>query len=806
MTCLTATYRSTLLLGLCLAAACAGDDTDSDSGGDSLTGGIGTGDTDASTGPTGNATGGDSVDTPDDTADTPDDTGDGLCGNGVIDDDEACDGSVLRGEDCASQGYDEGSLACDDDCTALDTSECVTWVCGNDVIEGSEVCDGTNVDDETCVSQRFDGGEIACARDCSALNVDACVLFSCANDMVEGDEVCDGTDLDRETCLSQGFTGGTLACTPNCGDFETSACTTCGDEQTEGEEVCDGSDLGGQTCLDNDFQTGILACATDCSDYDLSGCNTCGNTTAEGPEVCDGDDVQGETCISQGFDTGTIGCQESCDALDTSGCCSGQDIGSTVGAAVATGTNLGGGDDSVGVCDGSAGPDVVYFWTAPASQVFNIDTLGSDYNTVLYVLDDCGGNELACNDQASGTDQSSVALSATEGTTYAIVVDGWDGATGNHRVNISASLAACTDVALGNATGDPVATGDNAGAGDDFTLTPCTESSGDDVELAWIAPTTGHYRFHTIGSTFDTVLGLYDGCGGAQLSCDDQGGGGGLSSLVMPVTAGVPYVVVVDGWNDASGTFALAIEPQLSSCNDADLGAAVGLGIGSGNNLGANDDTQPGCTATTGQDVAFQWTAPSTDNFRIDTFGSDFDTVLYVREDCGGAELVCNNQAGGGDQSQVTLAATAGTTYSIVVDGFGETGNISLAIAPLPSSCVDAPTAATLGPAIASGTTIGAGDNEQTGCTATAAEDVVHHWIAPASGTYALDTFGSDFDTVLEVRSSCASAIVCNDQAGGVGPQSALEFEATAGATYLMVVDGWNGDAGAYTLNINGPY
>lgn len=49
-----------------------------------------------------------------------------VCGNNVLEGGEVCDGSALNGETCSSQGYaGGGSLACQSDCSALDTSNCV---------------------------------------------------------------------------------------------------------------------------------------------------------------------------------------------------------------------------------------------------------------------------------------------------------------------------------------------------------------------------------------------------------------------------------------------------------------------------------------------------------------------------------------------------------------------------------------------------------------------------------------------------------------------------------------------------------
>lgn len=89
---------------------------------------------------------------------------------------------------------------------------------------------------------------------------------------------------------------------------------------------------------------------------------------------------------------------------------------------------------------------------------------------------------------------------------------------------------------------------------------------------------------------------------------------------------------------------------------------------------------------TSAPDATFRWTVPATAAYTIDTLGSDFDTILYVRSGtCGGTELACNDDVGGGiRQSQVLLNLQQGQVIVIVVDGFGfSSGNYVLNINPL---------------------------------------------------------------------------------------------------------------------------
>jgi hypothetical protein len=97
-----------------------------------------------------------------------------VCGDGVKDSNEACDGPALGGSSCFAQGAVSGALACNADCT-FDTSACVFPVCGNGVVERNEVCDG-DVDFLSCVDEGFTAGTVSCAADCGDVDTSGCRL------------------------------------------------------------------------------------------------------------------------------------------------------------------------------------------------------------------------------------------------------------------------------------------------------------------------------------------------------------------------------------------------------------------------------------------------------------------------------------------------------------------------------------------------------------------------------------------------------------------------------------------------------
>jgi hypothetical protein len=83
-------------------------------------------------------------------------------------------------------------------------------------------------------------------------------------------------------------------------------------------------------------------------------------------------------------------------------------------------------------------------------------------------------------------------------------------------------------------------------------------------------------------------------------------------------------------------------------------------------------------------------------------------------------------------------------------------------------------------------------------------------WVAPGSGTCTIDTFSSDFDTVLAVyRGTVVSSltfVASNDDYDGSTLQSGLSFSATAGTAYMIAVDGYgSGDFGNIRFHLNLP-
>ena len=237
-----------------------------------------------------------------------------------------------------------------------------------------------------------------------------------------------------------------------------------------------------------------------------------------------------------------------------------------------------------------------------------------------------------------------------------------------------------------------------------------------------------------------------------------------------------------------------------------------------------------------GHSVWWSWTAPASGDVVLSTDGSDFDTLLgvYTGSSPGALSLVASNDDHGSSvidgvftnslfsTSRVRFRASAGIQYQIAVDGFSDginaaSGNISLGLVfvsePIARPANDHWTdrVELVGAAVFT---------DASNLNATREGPEPYHagrfgdtsvwwtWTAPASQTMRVTTDGSQFDTVLAVYTGSTLSglvpIASNDDedAANVVLTSALIFQATQGVVYHVVVDGFDGAAGAMALRI----
>jgi hypothetical protein len=96
----------------------------------------------------------------------------GVCGDGVADANEDCDGSDLAGSDCVALGFIGGELECDVSCV-FNTKGCTMELCGNGVVDVGEECDGVALGGADCIALGEGPGVPSCTVDCK-LDLSTC--------------------------------------------------------------------------------------------------------------------------------------------------------------------------------------------------------------------------------------------------------------------------------------------------------------------------------------------------------------------------------------------------------------------------------------------------------------------------------------------------------------------------------------------------------------------------------------------------------------------------------------------------------
>jgi hypothetical protein len=164
-----------------------------------------------------------------------------------------------------------------------------------------------------------------------------------------------------------------------------------------------------------------------------------------------------------------------------------------------------------------------------------------------------------------------------------------------------------------------------------------------------------------------------------------------------PTDAGVAAPAATDARADVSAVDVRPTDVPAAVdggvCGARDLGARTGPALATGATSGGPSTLEGTCGGDAVDEAVFTWVAPSDGDYDFTTDGSDFDTVIYVRDGlCTESELACNDD----DESlqgRVIVPLGAGQRVTVVVDGYDtNAGNYVLGITPVGAADAGAPT------------------------------------------------------------------------------------------------------------------
>ncbi|MBI4907922.1 MAG: hypothetical protein HY820_30130 [Acidobacteria bacterium] len=368
----------------------------------------------------------------------------------------------------------------------------------------------------------------------------------------------------------------------------------------------------------------------------------------------------------------------------------------------------------------------------------------------------------------------------------------------------------------------------------------CT--SAKDTKSVWyryFVTSPGALRIDTYGSDYDTVLSVYDGlvADTREMACNDDPPDQSTvnSAVTVVVTMGQQLYIQVSAVGDSAigGNAFLNVRSQATvvSNNDESNTAAVisslpynatqSTASATTNNL----DPIHSCTSSQdGHTVWFRYVSNFSGTLRVNTIGSSYDTVLaiYGGFASAGNELRCNDDGNSlSYQSDTSVTVTSGQTYWIQVSSYQASAGGTLMLNVLATGIAvpnDEISTAVAIPSLPY--TI---QQDITRATASATDPghscesnfkglrTVWFRVVPTfTGTLNVNTYGSEYDTVLSVyrtNVSQANEVACSDDANGATYSSAAAVSVTAGQTYYIEVSEYDdftpGNGGLMVLNVS---
>jgi hypothetical protein len=215
---------------------------------------------------------------------------------------------------------------------------------------------------------------------------------------------------------------------------------------------------------------------------------------------------------------------------------------------------------------------------------------------------------------------------------------------------------------------------------DEQSNVSCITTGGTKTDrwYAFTPATSGNYRFETCGANFDTVITLFDGCGGFEVACNNDYTTGPVSGCTnsrsriasVALNAGQSYRIRLAApsaaFLSATSQFNLTIAAApAAAANDSCSNAAVAvLGPNAFDLLEASHEFAPSCNASAARDVWFVFQAPAQGLYKFSTCGTTLNTVLSLYDACGGSEFGCNDNAG-----------ITGCSNQSIIDNYGLSAN-----------------------------------------------------------------------------------------------------------------------------------
>lgn len=249
---------------------------------------------------------------------------------------------------------------------------------------------------------------------------------------------------------------------------------------------------------------------------------------------------------------------------------------------------------------------------------------------------------------------------------------------------------------------------------------------------------------------------------------------------------------------------------------DITNGGMLTLGIAAAH----SDDTGHGCSPSGGRDVFYKVNLAAPTVFYVDTFNSNFDTVIrmYPGKSCtqiGSSSATCSNDACGGSHSQVAAQLPAGTSCIVIAqhDSDETMGGITMRAINTGHTGTALNFNGGTTAMSATSTTCGLTNTIDTMCTADAGSPGIEYYFMTCPGSHKVDLSDCDatWDSVIYLADSMDKQLTCNDDsdmtvacaASSANNSYISAASANGPGIYWAGIAGYtSNDCGSFTLTV----
>ncbi|BET69262.1 hypothetical protein ASA1KI_41800 [Opitutales bacterium ASA1] len=496
------------------------------------------------------------------------------------------------------------------------------------------------------------------------------------------------------------------------------------------------------------------------------------------------------------------------------------------GRAVLSGTDIDFGGTLVGATRETGDPGVGrretvwWTWTAPTTGTVEVRRLQYHGAIVrIFTGSSLAGLEQVV-DSAYGFSDVVARFHGVGGVTYSILVEQPDhGGVGAFDLNLRLQDAPPNDMFANRA----VLSGRNATAQASNALATIeagepyhgySGQGGATLWWTWTAPASGTAIIE-ISNAFIPVV-VYTGSTLSTLSRAQfsESSPGATRSVSFTAASGTTYQIVVTDHYGSTSAFTLDLELVDPPANDLFADRAVLTGaevqVTTSNRGATREPNEPQNWDGGSSSLWWTWTAPHDGTVTVSTSGSAIDTILrvYTGTSLANLDFVGYDRRGDGE-SRIVFSATAGSVYQISVDGgsgaFGDIVlNLSLAVPPTNDRFAQR-TELTGSRVLVEASNAGATREEGEPWHAYSSVEmgsVWYTWTAPATGSAVVLVESSRIMPLTVVYRGTQLGSLTTESSTWSNDSNRKAFRAIAGVSYQIVVAGFEGSRGDFTLTL----